>query len=304
MSNYILEVNHLSISFRQSKTYKEIVKRISFKIRRGSIFCLVGESGSGKSITANAIMNLLPHAGRISSGNILLNLDNNPFDITKAKQYGKEMRTIRGRDISMIFQNPLNALNPVYTIGQQIVENLRQHQKLSKKTAYHQATIMLEKLEIPNAKERIHQYPHQFSGGMAQRVMIAIAMINNPYLLIADEPTTALDVTVQSQIMQLLRKLRDTEQKSILLITHNMALVSENADDVAVMRDGQIVEIGTCKQLFENPIHSYTKGLLNSILMVGMNKEKRLKAFDASKHSSIGSKNYMEVEPGHFVMEE
>lgn len=273
----ILQVRNLSINFKSRKIVTSVIKNISFSIKKGSIFCLVGESGSGKSVTANSIMQLLPRTAEIVNGSIDFFKNNQVYHLDQEERFSKIMRSIRGNDIAMIFQNPISSLNPAYTIGDQIVENINEHYSdVTKEAAYKQSVALLSKLGIQDASVRFHQYPHEFSGGMAQRVMIAMAMINNPQLLIADEPTTALDVTVQEQIMKLLRQMRDEDNKSILLITHNMGIVAENADEVAVMYHGRIVEIGLTKEIFSNPQHPYTKGLLNSVIQPGMNKKQRL----------------------------
>ena len=261
--NTILKVENLSTSFYSDKKEFEILKNISFNLKKGRILGIVGESGCGKSITVNSIINLLPNNAKITKGEVKFIRDEE-IDLVKLKQYGKDFRKIRGESISMIFQDPLSALNPVHTIGAQIIEVLLEHFKISKKEALEKAIDLLEKLGIKNAKDRINQYPHEFSGGQRQRVIIAIAMICDPEILIADEPTTALDVTIQAQILDLIKDLQEQRHTSII-ITHNLGVVCELADDIAVMYAGEIVELAPTKELFSNPTHPYTRLLLNSI---------------------------------------
>ena len=272
----ILEVRNLSTEFKVGKKYNRIVKNVSIDIKKGQILSIVGESGCGKSVTVHTMVNLLPKNGKITSGEAILKLDDGDVNLSKLKPHGKKMRIIRGSDIGMIFQDPMQSLNPVYTVGNQIEENILQHKKVSRKEAREIGINMLKKLGIPEAESRYDNYPHQFSGGMKQRVMIAIAMVNNPNLLIADEPTTALDVTIQAQIMDLMKEMRDRDGKSVILITHNMGLVAEVANQVAVMYMGRIVEYGQVEDVFNNPTHPYTKSLLKSVPVPGMDKNKRL----------------------------
>lgn len=221
------------------------------------------------------MVKLLPKTARITSGTSeFFKEDGTTVDILKEKAYGKKMRTIRGKEIGMIFQDPMQSLNPVYTVGDQIMENILEHRKISKKEAREIGIEMLRKLGIPEPESRFDNYPHQFSGGMKQRAMIAIAMVNNPNLLIADEPTTALDVTIQAQIMDLMKDLRDRDGKSVILITHNMGLVAEVADQVAVMYMGRVIEYGDVADVFNNPTHPYTKLLLKSVPVPGMDRNK------------------------------
>lgn len=265
MGKNILEVNNLSTVFIKDKNELKVLKEVSFNLEKGRVLGIVGESGCGKSVTVNTILNLLPKNGKIKEGNIKFYDDSNVIELEKLKQYGKEFRSLRGNKISMIFQDPMSALNPVYTIGDQVAEVLHEHYKLTKKEAREKTIEMLDKLGIPNAKDRIDDYPHQFSGGQRQRVVIAIAMICNPDILIADEPTTALDVTIQAQILDLLRELKRETQTAIIVITHDLGVVAQIADDVAVMYAGEIVEIAPVKELFESPKHPYTRSLLQSI---------------------------------------
>lgn len=273
----IIELRNLSTEFKVGKNIIRIVKNVSLDVKRGQILSIVGESGSGKSVTVNSMVNLLPKNGKIASGTSMFKSESlKDVDILAQKPYGKTMRKIRGNEIGMIFQDPMQSLNPVYTVGYQIMENIREHRDISKSEARSIGIEMIKKLGIPEAESRFDNYPHQFSGGMKQRAMIAIAMVNNPDLLIADEPTTALDVTIQAQIMDLMKDMRDKEGKSVILITHNMGLVAEVADQVAVMYMGRIVEYGEVVDIFTNPSHPYTKALLKSVPIPGMDKNKKL----------------------------
>ncbi|MDD1502522.1 ABC transporter ATP-binding protein [Lysinibacillus sp. CNPSo 3705] len=257
----LLEVNHLKIKFHL-KNGKEakVVDDVSFTIRKGETVALVGESGSGKSITSLSIMRLLPiPPGEMTASTIKLN-GKNLLDYKN-----KEMSNIRGNEISMIFQEPMTSLDPVFTIGNQIIEGIRRHQRISKKEAREKSLQLLKEVGIANAEKIIAEYPHQLSGGMRQRVMIAIAMSNNPQLLIADEPTTALDVTVQAQILKLMIKMKEKHRSAILFITHDMSVVAETADRVLVMYAGQIVEEASVRELFMNPKHPYTAALLKTM---------------------------------------
>lgn len=265
MGKNILEVNNLSTVFSKEKQELKVLKEVTFNLEKGRVLGIVGESGCGKSVTVNTIMNLLPKNGSIKEGEIKFYDDNNVVELQKLKQYGKEFRSLRGNKISMIFQDPMSALNPVYTIGDQVSEVLYEHYNLTKKEAREKTIEMLDKLGIPNAKDRVDDYPHQFSGGQRQRVVIAIAMICNPDILIADEPTTALDVTIQAQILDLLRDLKRETKTAIILITHDLGVVAGIADDVAVMYAGEIVELAPVEKIFKNPKHPYTRSLLQSI---------------------------------------
>ena len=259
MSENILQVKNLTVSTGTGTKKTDIVNNISFNIKRGETFVLLGESGSGKSITALSIMRLLPAAIKISDGSVILHTTN-LFQLPENK-----MRKIRGAKIGMIFQEPQTSLNPVLTAGQQISETLRQHDNLSKKQCIKRSIELLDAVGIPDAERRINEYPHQFSGGMKQRIMIAIALAGKPDLLIADEPTTALDVTIQAQVLNLLRKLQSETGMSILFITHDIGVASQMADHIAVMQNGSIVELKTKKELFSNPENSYTQKLFDAI---------------------------------------
>jgi peptide/nickel transport system ATP-binding protein len=255
--NNIIEVRNLSVEFRTDEGTVRAVKNISFNIPRGKTVGLVGESGSGKSVTSLAAMRLIPNPpGKITSGEIILNGQ----DLLKLTE--SQMREIRGNKISMIFQEPMTSLNPVFTVGDQIAETLMLHQKLSKQEALAKSLELMNQVGIPNPAERIKSYPHEMSGGQRQRVMIAMAIACEPDVLIADEPTTALDVTIQKQILDLLADLQKKMQMSILFITHDLGVIADIADEVVVMYRGDIVEKGSTEDIFTKPQHPYTKGLL------------------------------------------
>ncbi|MDL2217452.1 ABC transporter ATP-binding protein [Christensenellaceae bacterium OttesenSCG-928-M15] len=274
---YILSIKDLKTQFRVGRRLVKAVDGVSLNVRRGKTLGLVGESGCGKSVTAHSIMQLLPKQAIIPEGEIIFRpQDGREMDIVKCKRNDKRLRDLRGRLISMIFQDPMSSLNPVYRIGDQIVENIRQHEKITKKDAMERAIKMLETLGIPNARERVKDYPHQFSGGMKQRVMIALGMICNPELLIADEPTTALDVTIQAQILELMQRVQQQFNFTIIIITHNMGIVADMADDIAVMYMGKIVEFGTAEDIFLRPSHPYTKALLKSVPVLGNGGKEQL----------------------------
>ncbi len=255
----LLEVKNLKTEFKLKNGVVNAVDDISFSIDKGKILAIVGESGSGKSVTSLSIMGLLQDPGRVAEGEILFKGQ----DLLKMSK--AEMRAVRGDQISMIFQEPMTSLNPVYRIKDQIMESIMTHMKVSKKEALKRTIEMLEIVGIPSAEKRANDYPHQMSGGMRQRVMIAMALIGNPELLIADEPTTALDVTIQAQILDLLYHMREKFNMAVMLITHDLGVVSEAADHVIVMYCGKIVEEAEVRSLFENPLHPYTLGLLRSI---------------------------------------
>lgn len=270
----IIEINHVEtvIENKKKKTEITLLKDISYSIQKGRVLGIVGESGCGKSMLANTIINLLPKNGKIKDGEIKLFTDDNIVELQKLKQYGKEFRNLRADKLAMIFQDPLTALNPVYSIGKQIVEALKEHYKVSNEDAKEKAIILLERLGIPQADRRFDDFPHQFSGGQRQRIVIAIAMICDPDVLIADEPTTALDVTIQAQILDLLSDLKRERETSIILITHDLGVVAQMADDVVVMYAGEIVEYATVEEIFENPKHPYTRSLMKSIPDGDINK--------------------------------
>lgn len=267
----ILEVIDLKVSFDTYAGEVQAVRGVSFYLNEGEVLAIVGESGCGKSVTAQTIMKLNPMPpARIKSGTI--NLCGN--DIVKTSEKG--MMKIRGKDVSMIFQDPMTCLNPTMQIGKQLTEAICLHRKMSKEEARNEALRLLELVRIPNAETRIRQYPHEFSGGMRQRVMIAMALSCSPKLLIADEPTTALDVTIQAQIMELLAEIKEKTNTAIILITHDLGVVASMADRVAVMYAGKIVEAGDVRKIFYNSTHPYTKGLLKSLPTVDTTRGKKL----------------------------
>ncbi|MEC1071781.1 ABC transporter ATP-binding protein [Priestia megaterium] len=256
----MIQIKNLHVQFSTYGGRVQAVRGVSFDLHKGETLAIVGESGCGKSVTSQSIMRLIPTPpGRITSGSILFKGQ----DLTKLSE--KKMRDIRGADISMIFQDPMTALNPTLRVGEQIAENIMQHENISKEKAKEKAFEMLELVGIPNPKERLKQYPHEFSGGMRQRIVIAMALVCNPEVLIADEPTTALDVTIQAQILELFKDIQQKTDVSIILITHDLGVVAQVADRVAVMYAGKIVEIGTRRDIFYTPQHPYTKGLLRSV---------------------------------------
>lgn len=265
----LLQIKNLKTYFYTSQGVVPAVNGVSFNINKGETLAVVGESGSGKSVTSLSVMKLIPNPpGKIIDGEIIFDGE----DIVKKSE--PEMRKIRGNTISMIFQEPMTSLNPAYTVGDQIGEALRVHKGLNKKQSLEQAVEMLRHVGIPSPDKRVKDFPHQMSGGMRQRVMIAMALACRPQLLIADEPTTALDVTIQAQILDLLRKLKQEMKTSIMLITHDLGVVAEMADYVAVMYAGKIVEQAPVNQLFEQPMHPYTEGLIKSIPRIDAKKEK------------------------------
>ena len=272
---HLLEVNHLETHFPTRAGLVRAVNDVSFYLDRGELLGLVGESGCGKSITALSVMRLIAPPGKIVGGEIIFN----GKDLLKLSD--RDMRAIRGDDIAMIFQDPMTSLNPVYTVGEQIAEALRLHRNLSRKDAREAAIGAMREVAIPDPSRRVDDYPHQLSGGMRQRVMIAMALACDPKLLIADEPTTALDVTIQAQILELLDGLRKTRELAVLLITHDLGVVAEVADRVAVMYTGKIVEESPVKELFARPKHPYTEGLLQSV--------PKLSATDAIKQERLAT---------------
>ena len=252
----VLSVQNLTVTMKGSKGPVPVLENLSFDVAQGKTMALVGESGCGKSMTALAIMQLLPEDFRVTAGRILLDGQ----DVLASSP--KELRSLRGNKMSMIFQEPMTALNPLYTVGDQIGEVLRQHRGLSRRDAHQQAIQFLKAVQIPAAEKRVDAYPHQLSGGMRQRVMIAMALACRPKLLIADEPTTALDVTVQAQIFDLLAELQDESETAIVLITHDLGAVAELADDVAVLYAGRCIEQGAADEIIAHARHPYTRGLM------------------------------------------
>lgn len=263
-NNNLLRVENLSTHFFTEEGVVKSVEGVSFDIPKGKTFALVGESGCGKSVTALSIIKLIPQPpGKIVNGKI----DFQGQDVLGFSE--KQMRKIRGNEIAMIFQEPMTSLNPVFTIGEQIVEAIKLHQKLDDEKAWQEAVRVLDKVGIADPQQRVNEYPHQMSGGMRQRVMIAMAISCEPSLLIADEPTTALDVTIQAQIMDLLDELQNNNSMSILLITHDLGVVGERSDYVGVMYASKMAEKCSTKELFERPLHPYTQGLLKSLPKLG-----------------------------------
>lgn len=260
MSEQLVEVKDLKVTYYQNGVETPVVRNVSFEIKKNETLGLVGESGSGKSVTSKAIMRLIAEPpGKIANGEILFEGKN----LLKMKE--KQMQKVRGKDIAMIFQEPMTSLNPLYTCGSQIAEAILLHNKCSKQEAWERAVEILKMVGVPSPEKRAQSYPHELSGGMRQRVMIAIALSCNPRLLIADEPTTALDPTIQAQILKLIHDMQKEKDMSVLLITHDMGIVAENCDRVAVMYAGQILEIADVKKIFGNPAHPYTIGLLKAI---------------------------------------
>lgn len=276
-SEPILEVKNLKTHFFLEKGVVQAVKGVSFSLENKQTLGIVGESGCGKSVTARSIMQLIKSPpGKIVDGEIIFRRQKRraeTVDIAKLDPKGPEMRSIRGGEISMIFQEPMTSLNPLFTVGRQIAEVVELHQNMTRKEALKVAVEMLDKVKIADPQDRVNQYPHQLSGGMRQRVMIALALSCNPSILVADEPTTALDVTIQAQIIDLMEQLQEDFGSSIIIITHNLGVVSQMADYVAVMYFGRVVEYGLTIDIFRNPQHPYTIGLLQSIPVLGQRKE-------------------------------
>ncbi|MBN9005076.1 MAG: ABC transporter ATP-binding protein [Rhizobiales bacterium] len=259
MTEPVLSVQNLRVEFATRRGVLRAIDDISFDIAEGEVLGVVGESGAGKSVTGNAVIGLIDPPGRIAGGEILLagrRIDNLPAE---------EMRRIRGKRIGMIFQDPLTSLNPLYKIGEQIVETIRTHSSLSESAARKRAIELLTEVGIPAPEKRIDSYPHEFSGGMRQRVVIALAICADPELIIADEPTTALDVSVQAQIISLIRRLGRDHGTAVMLVTHDMGVIAETCDRVAVMYSGRIAEIGPVQDVIRNPLHPYAKGLMGAI---------------------------------------
>jgi len=279
----LLEVRNLKTWFHTEAGTAKAVDGVDFDIYPGEVLGLVGESGSGKSVTALSILRLIPDPpGKIVEGSIRFQGQ----DLLQLSW--DEMRAIRGKQISMIFQEPMTSLNPVFTIGMQLTEMVLEHENISHKEAFRRSVEMLELVGIPDPAPRMSDYPHQFSGGMRQRVMIAMALACNPSLLIADEPTTALDVTIQAQILELMLKIKDERKDAaILLITHNLAVVAETCHRVMVMYGGKIQEVASAKELFKNPLHPYTHGLLASLPTVDGEKQRRLRTIPGNVPSIL-----------------
>lgn len=268
MSDYLVSIEHERLSFFTPAGEVKALNDVTFQIKEGEVLGIVGESGSGKSVTAYSLMGLTAYPGKLLGGT----LDFNGHRINDMTE--KQMRKIRGKEVSIIFQDPMTSLNPVYTIGNQIREVLKLHTDKSKAEIQARAVELLELVGINEPEKRLKQYPHELSGGMRQRVMIAIALACNPKIIIADEPTTALDVTIQAQILDLLRQLKDKINSSIMLITHDLGVIAEMADYIVVMYAGRVVEKGTAEEIFEHPSHPYTIGLMDSKPVVGKQVDK------------------------------
>ncbi len=289
-SPVILRIEDLKTYFFLEKGTVRAVDGVNLQLRRKRTLGLVGESGCGKSITAMSVMRLIQSPpGKIVAGHIYLRKKGQEeyVDLTRLNPRGAEMRSIRGAEIAMVFQEPMTSLNPLYTIGEQIAESVRLHQKVGRKEALARALEMLVKVQIADPQQRLREFPHQLSGGMRQRAMIALALSCNPSILIADEPTTALDVTVQAQILDLMRELQRDFDSSILMITHNLGVVSQMADEVGVMYLGRLVEHAPVRELFHHPLHPYTVGLLNSVPVLGRKGKKVLVPIEGMVPSPI-----------------
>jgi peptide/nickel transport system ATP-binding protein len=278
----LLDVRNLKTHFPTDEGLIRAIDGVDFTVRRGKTLCIVGESGCGKSMTARSILQIVQPPGRIVDGEVLFHRKGSDgtheqvIDLAKLNPTGKEIRSIRGKEITMIFQEPMTSLSPVHTVGDQISESVRLHQGASQEVALERTVEVLEHVGIPRARDRVETYPFQLSGGMRQRVMIAMALACTPSLLIADEPTTALDVTTQSQILDLIRGLQDELGMAVMFITHDLGVVAEIADEVAVMYLGLVVERGSVDEIFHNPKHPYTQALLRSIPRLGQERQHRL----------------------------
>jgi peptide/nickel transport system ATP-binding protein len=297
--NVVISVKNLKTYFYTNERCSKAVNGVSMDIKSGKTLCVVGESGCGKSVTATSIMQLLPKLSRIEEGEIIYHSGDERGDIhiNKLEKNSKEMRSLRGRDIAMIFQDPMTALNPVYTIGRQIEEMIQAHEKMPRKKAREIALKLLTDMGIPSPQKRIDQYPHEFSGGMRQRAMIAMAMSCNPKVLIADEPTTALDVTIQAQIFELMAHLKKNYNTAIMLITHDMGVVCELADDVAVMYMGNIIESGSAEEVLNHPTHPYTQALLRSIPILGKGANQDINPIKGSTPDTYNRPSGCQFEP-------
>lgn len=273
----LIEIRNLKVYFHTDDGVVRAVDGVSFTIEKERTLGVVGESGCGKSMTALSILRLIPTpSGRIESGEILYHRPDGTVDLAKIEPECRLMRSIRGNEIAMIFQEPMTSLNPVYTIGNQIIEAILLHQDLDKKRARQKAAEMLDAVGIPSPEQRLDDYPHQLSGGMRQRAMIAMALACNPSLLIADEPTTALDVTIQAQVLDLMNQLRREFKAAILYITHDLGVIANMADDIVIMYLGRIVESAAVRTIFHDPLHPYTRGLMRSIPTLVTHGKKRL----------------------------
>ena len=290
MTDLLVSIRNLRVEFETELSRTVAVRGISLDLHRHRTTAIVGESGSGKSVTAYSLMRLIQRPGEITGGEITFRPGNaEPFDILALPEKSQELQYLRGGRIAMIFQEPMTALSPVHTIGDQVMEALTVHRDISREEAFETATDMLDRVGITDARARMDQYPFEFSGGMRQRVVIAMALVCTPELLICDEPTTALDVTVQAEILSLIRELKQAYDMSVLFITHDLGVVAQIADDVVVMRGGRILETGTVRQILRDPLHPYTRALLSAI--PGREKRARLQTvsdqlgdIDTGKH--------------------
>ena len=285
----ILEIKDLKITFKTDEGIVTAVDGVNFTVRRGKTLGLVGESGSGKSVSTWSILRLLPKIATIDENSLIefTKRDGEVVNIATLDPRGKEIRKIRGGEAALIFQEPMSSFSPVYTIGNQIMESIRTHRDVSKKEARKIAINLLERVGIPNPEKRVDQYPFEMSGGMRQRAMIAVALGSSPSLLIADEPTTSLDVTIQAQVLQLMKELQDEFNMAIIFITHNLGVIAQIADEIAVMYLGGIVERGSRRDIFYDPKHPYTINLLNAIPRLGKGASKRLTAIEGKIPSPL-----------------
>ena len=288
-NNLLLEIKDLHVSFPLDEGTVRAVDGVDLTMRRGEVLGVVGESGCGKSITAHSVLRIIPSPGRIDSGQILFHVPsvtstngNGVVDLAQLNPTGSEIRSIRGKDIAMIFQEPMSSFSPVHTIGSQIMEAIELHQDVTKEQARQMTIELLRLVGISGAAERVDNFPHQFSGGMRQRAMIAMALSCNPALLIADEPTTALDVTIQAQILELMRGLQKRLGMAVMFITHNLGVIAQIADTVAIMYLGQVVEYGPVREILRNPKHPYTVDLLRAVPRLGKTAGQRLVAIEGS----------------------
>ena len=285
----LLEISGLKTVFPTDDGIVNAVSDVSFEICPGQTVGVVGESGCGKSITGLSLLQLVPSPGRIEAGEILFHRNGDePLDIAQVSPKSELMRQIRGNEIAIIFQEPMTSLNPVYTVGNQIAEAIVLHEQVDKKTARERAIEMIARVGIPAPAQRVDEYPHQLSGGMRQRIMIAMALCCSPTLLIADEPTTALDVTIQAQVLGLMQELQAEMGMAIMLITHDLGVIADLADEVVVMYAGRVVERGTVDDIFYNPLHPYTQGLLKSIPILGKTPQKTLPSIPGTVPHPLG----------------
>jgi peptide/nickel transport system ATP-binding protein len=279
----LLEINGLNVHFSTDEGDITAVKDVSYHVKRGEVLGVVGESGCGKSVMAQAILRITPPAGKIMRGEILFSRGGGEtVDLAKINPRGREIQQIRGRDIAMIFQEPMSSFSPLYTIGNQIMEAILLHQKIGKREARELAIEMLDRVGISDPAHRVDSFPFELSGGMRQRAMIAMAMSNKPLLLLADEPTTALDVTIQAQILDLMRGLQSETGTSIIFITHNLGVIAQMADRIAIMYLGKVVETGSVHEIFNHPQHPYTVNLLKAIPTIGKTSGRRLASIQGS----------------------